>query len=110
MLAEELKIENIKGFDEIQLNFFAQKKPAMWVTLLGENGGGKSTVLQALGLLLAGPENVNKLLPVPYGWVRNEGLPGKMTLKIHQGLNDPGVFGKEKQTKSFSYSYYVTGT
>ncbi len=111
MYVEEFTIENIKGFEKIKLEMVDKKKnPAPWITLLGENGGGKSTVLQALGLLLAGPENVNKLLPVPYGWVRKEGTPGKLTIRIHQGKNDPGTFGQKMESKSFGYTYYVTGS
>jgi predicted ATP-dependent endonuclease of OLD family len=110
MWIKELTLENIKGFEKINLKFSNKKEPVHWITLLGENGGGKSTVLQALGLLLAGPENVNKLLPVPYGWVRTEGMPGKMTIIIHQGEKDPGTFGQKRETKSFSYTFFVTGS
>ena len=110
MWIEDVTIENIKGFEKINLKFSKKKEAVKWVSLLGENGGGKSTVLQALGLLLAGPENVNKLLPVPYGWVRKEGIPGKITIRIHQGNNDPGTYGEKKESKSFSYTYYVTGS
>lgn len=111
MWIEELTLENIKGFEKIHLRFAGKKEPVKWITLLGENGGGKSTVLQALGLLLAGPENINKLMFVPYGWVRQEGNAGKMTIRIHQGENDPGTFGGEKrESKSFSYTYFVTGS
>lgn len=111
MWIEELNIENIKGFEKISLKLSDKRGPVKWVTLLGENGGGKSTVLQSLGLLLAGPENVNKLLPVPYGWVRNENSPGKLTIRIHQGDNDPGTYGGEKkESKSFRYTYFFTGS
>ncbi|MCK6614378.1 MAG: AAA family ATPase [Ignavibacteriaceae bacterium] len=110
MWIEELTVENIKGFEKINLKFSKKKEPVKWITLLGENGGGKSTVLQSLGLLLAGPEHVNKLLPVPTGWVRKEGQSGKLTIRIHQGSNDPGTFGEKQQSKSFSYTYFVTGS
>jgi len=110
MWIEELTIENLKGFEKINLKFSEKKEPVKWITLLGENGGGKSTVLQSLGLLLAGPENVNKLLPVPYGWVRKEGVPSKLSIRIHQGENDPGTYGEIKESKSFSYTYFVTGS
>lgn len=110
MWIEELTIENIKGFEKINLRFSNRKEPVKWITLLGENGGGKSTILQSLGLLLAGPENVNKLMPVPYGWVRSEGSPGKLTIRIHQGENDPGTYGEKKESKSFSYTYFFTGS
>jgi hypothetical protein len=35
-------------------------------------------VLQALGLLLAGPEGANQLLTRPLGWLRDEGRGGKI--------------------------------
>ena len=110
MYIEDLTIENIKGFEKISIKFSDKKNPVKWISLLGENGGGKSTVLQALGLLLAGPENVNKLLPVPNGWVRKEGNPGKLTIRIHQDEKDPGNYGEKKESKSFSYTYFITGS
>jgi ABC-type Na+ transport system ATPase subunit NatA len=58
MWVEKLTLENIKCFDNCEMVFGTAKSRYKWVTLLGENGGGKSTALQALGLLLAGPEGV----------------------------------------------------
>jgi energy-coupling factor transporter ATP-binding protein EcfA2 len=110
MWVEELTLENIKGFEKLDLKLSRKKEPVKWISLLGENGGGKSTVLQAISLLLAGPENVNKLLPVPTGWVRTEGVPGKATIRIHQGEHDPGTYGDKKESKSFGYTYFITGS
>jgi predicted ATP-binding protein involved in virulence len=41
MWVEELSLENIKCFDKISLKLGTKDKPYKWVTLLGENGGGK---------------------------------------------------------------------
>jgi predicted ATPase len=60
---------------------------------LGENGVGKSTILQALGLLLAGPDGANQLLTKPLGWLRDEKNQGKISARIHKEENDPGVYG-----------------
>ncbi len=109
MWVEELSLENIKCFEKITLKFGNKSSPHKWVTLLGENGGGKSTILQALGLLLAGPEGAPQLLR-PTGWLRNENQYGRISTKIHKGANDPGRFGEQKTRTSFGYSYLITGS
>jgi hypothetical protein len=111
MWVEELTIENIRCFESMSIRFTqGMDSPHRWVTFLSENGGGKSTALQALGLLLAGPEGAQKLLPRPVGWLRNEELPGKIATRIHKDNNDPGEFGTEKIARNFGYSYNLTGT
>ena len=110
MWVEELRIENIKCFDGQTLRFTKKEEPYRWVTFLSENGGGKSTALQTLALLLAGPESVQNLMPRPLAWLRDEERPGRISVRIHQGNGDPGRFGEERVTRSFGYSYHVTGS
>lgn len=111
MWVEKLTLENIKCFDNCEMVFGTANSRYKWVTLLGENGGGKSTALQALGLLLAGPEGATKLLNSPQGWLKDESRVGKISVKIHQDEQDPGKWGKGKvQTKIFTYNYLITGT
>ena len=110
MWVEELSIENIRCFESEPLRFASGDCPYPWVTFLSENGGGKSTALQAFGLLLAGPEGAQKLLPRPVGWLRDEGTLGKIGARIHQCDNDPGQHGTEKVRRAFSYSYTLTGS
>ncbi len=110
MWVEELVIENIRCFLQVGLRFGSGDNLCPWVTFLGENGGGKSTALQALGLLLAGPEGAQKLVPRPVGWLRDESKVGKIGARIHQGDNDPGKHGTEKVRHAFTYSYALTGS
>jgi predicted ATPase len=111
MWVEELVIENIRCFEsETRLKFATGDDPSRWVTFLSENGGGKSTALQTLGLLLAGPEGAQKLLPRPVGWLRDENKLGKVATRIHQDDEDPGQHGTEKVRRAFSYSYTITGS
>lgn len=114
MWTEELTLENIRCFDKIALRFSKKgdKKgePYKWITLLGENGGGKSTTVQALALLLAGPEGAQQLLSRPIGWLRNEEQTGKISIRIHKGSNDPGQLGDKKITSVFGYTYFITGS
>lgn len=109
MWVEEVSLENIKSCEKLNIRLGSKDAPYKWVTLLGENGGGKSTVLQALGLLLAGPEGVNQLLPRPVGWVRDETKTGKLSIRIHQGANDPNTYGVTKKSQSFGYTLFLTG-
>lgn len=116
MWLKSVRIQNIKCFEDVELiftqgqNTTSNPKPHRWITLLGENGVGKSTVLQALGLLLAGPEAAKELLPRPTGWVLNLFEPGKLTIHIHQDDDDKGSYKRRHVTwKNFSYSYYITG-
>lgn len=110
MWVEELTLENIRCFDKSTLRFVKQGEPYRWITFLGENGGGKSTTTQALGLLLAGPEGAQQLLTRPIGWLRDEEQPGKLSIRIHQGENDPGKYGEEKISHVFGYTYFITGS
>ncbi|KAF3883786.1 MULTISPECIES: AAA family ATPase [Nostocales] len=115
MWVESITLSNIKCFREEKI-FFTHKqatgqraKPYSWITLLGENGVGKSTLLQALALLLAGPEAAKELLPRPTGWVRNPSIPGKLSAVLHKEETDAGSFGEDKRRHTFAYSYFVTG-
>jgi len=111
MWIEEFSLENIKCFEKQSIKFGTTKQKYPWITLLGENGTGKSTVLQSLGLLLAGPEGSKQLLTRPHGWLKDEHRAGKITLRLHQGDNDPGQYGgQKKERKVFQYTFHVTGS
>ena len=97
MWIEELSIENIKCFEKCTIRFGQKTNPYRWINLLGENGSGKSSVLQTLGILLSGPEGHPNLLARPEGWVRNETVPGKISIRIHQSDCDPNRFGETKE-------------
>src|SRR5580704_17535206 len=97
MWIESLDLENIRCFESATLRFMRSgEEPHQWVTFLGENGCGKSTALLALGLLLAGPEGAQSLMPRPMGWLRDESRQGKISARIHQADDDPGQFGNER--------------
>ncbi len=111
MWVEFVQLDNIKCFDTLKMKFGTQKERYPWVTLLGENGSGKSTILQAMALLLAGPEGAIQLFSSPKGWVRQPNKPGKITVRLHQDEIDPGIYGGEKmERKAFQYTFYVTGS
>lgn len=110
MWIEELTLDNIKCFEKTTVGFKKDKARAGWVTLLSENGGGKTTLLQSIALMLAGPEVATQLVPRPIGWLRNEDKTGKISCKIHKENGDSGNFGVDKVRNSFGYSIHLTGS
>lgn len=69
----ETTVENIKCFRRATVNFVeagSGERIRRWTVLLGENGLGKSTLLQAMAIPLAGPNALRELLPRAPGWAR----------------------------------------
>jgi uncharacterized protein (TIGR02646 family) len=60
---ETISIRNVRAIRSFDVNLQALGTGAgRWLMLLGENGTGKSTVLQAIALVLAGSDYVAKLI------------------------------------------------
>jgi predicted ATPase len=71
MYLEKCTIRNIKCFEDVTLDFRqSDGSIRLWNVLIGENGTGKSTLLQAIAIALAGQKAASVLLPRPRGWVR----------------------------------------
>jgi hypothetical protein len=71
MYVREIHIENVRGFDEVHLDLDrGGGKYAGWTVIAGPNGTGKSTLLKAIALSVAGPAMANKLVESFAGWVR----------------------------------------
>lgn len=59
---ERFRIRNFKAIEELHVEFPApDASRESWLMLLGENGCGKSSILQALALTLMGEEHANSL-------------------------------------------------
>lgn len=62
MYIQSIKIENLKRLLDFELKFTSDGgPPRMWSVLIGENGTGKSSILQAIALAAAGRLLVNGL-------------------------------------------------
>lgn len=78
---EHFTIRNFKAIEEIDLPFPAPDTDReSWLMLLGENGCGKSSILQALALTLMGQEHANQL-----------GLDARRFVRRHPGVNSGEV-------------------
>ncbi len=110
MWVEELTLENIRCFENVTIRFNRRADdPYRWITLLGENAGGKTTMLQSMALLLSGHEGALTLMPRSEGWLREVTRPGKIALQIHQGAKDKGQAGNIKVAKSFRFTFNFVG-
>jgi AAA ATPase domain/AAA domain, putative AbiEii toxin, Type IV TA system len=62
MYIQSIEIQNLKRLDDFKLKFTSNGgTPRMWSVLIGENGTGKSSILQAIALAAAGRLLVNSL-------------------------------------------------
>jgi predicted ATP-binding protein involved in virulence len=71
MYLVSLELKNFRAIHQMSLDFCdVAGETRRWTVLLGENGCGKSSVLKAIGLLLAGSEALPDLLGLPDQWIR----------------------------------------
>ena len=84
MFLHQLTLENIRSIPGASFDFTSPENGGVrrWTCLLGENGTGKSTVMRAAALVLAGSDALPELLGEPGRWVRNGKRSGKITARI----------------------------
>lgn len=72
MYLRSLRIRHMKRFGDFTLSFeAADGTPRMWTVLIGENGTGKTALLQAIALAAAGQRQVNTLARGVVGQLRD---------------------------------------
>jgi energy-coupling factor transporter ATP-binding protein EcfA2 len=118
MYLKRFAIRHIKCFETLELDFFEGNKPRKWNVILGENGTGKSTLLQAIAVTLAGPEAIKQLLPRPEGWVQVGQERGMLETVVLHGEHDgsftmvpdrPPHFSPQEPLCPREVRYVVTG-
>ena len=105
MWVEELRLQNIKCFEDVTIPLGENGKPYKWVTFLSENGGGKTTALQALGLLLVGRTEAQILVPRPNGLVRNGSSECTMSTDIILDESDEGFGETERDVDEYKREF-----
>ena len=89
MSVREIHIENIRGFDEAHLDLDRGcGKYAGWTVIAGPNGTGKSTLLRAIALAVAGPSMANKVVQSFVGWIREGAREAKASLLLVSAPGD----------------------
>jgi predicted ATP-dependent endonuclease of OLD family len=89
MYLKKIHLKNIKCFEDVTLEFPHRGDDySGWIVLLGENGTGKSTLLQAIAATII----KTSLYPTrlfPSGWVRTDAANGVVSVEIIAGSQDP---------------------
>ncbi len=106
MYLESIRLENIKCFEDLEICFMKGRgDPRLMTVMLGDNGMGKSTLLQAIAIALGG-EGVTNLPAKRLGnWVRTGSEQGYIQATIRPGDSDPG----SRQKHKLKVSYLATG-
>ncbi len=72
MFLKSVHLQDVRCLADAKLSFEIDKKTnRKWTLLVGDNGYGKSTILKAISLLMAGSEGLLDVLHNPDSWVRN---------------------------------------
>ena len=61
VVVERLELRNFRSIEQLKLDLARPEDAASWTMLLGENGHGKTSVLQALALVLMGQDERERL-------------------------------------------------
>jgi len=109
MYLKKVRLTNIKCFAELEIDFGKDDGVRRWTTLFGKNGLGKSTLLQAMGAVLAGPSAVRELLPVAEGWVKKGENYGEIYAEILWTDGDATRQGQKRKSKPYVMQYLVGG-
>jgi predicted ATPase len=77
MYIDKVHLKNIRGFESLEFDLSrGNGKYAGWTVFTGDNGAGKSSLLKAIAVALAGRDAARALQPSFHRWIR-EGAGGK---------------------------------
>jgi predicted ATP-binding protein involved in virulence len=97
MYLKKLTVKQLKCFDSLEIDFPGENGDySGWIVLLGGNGTGKSTLLQAMALALLGDVATRDLI-TPRGYVRQGSDHALVTAEIVAGKADIAV-GQPRKT------------
>ncbi len=89
MFVERVRIQNVRGFREIDLDLRRPEGEASgWTVLAGRNGSGKSTLLQAIALAVVGPSTARALQESFVGWVREGARRADVEVELSASHSD----------------------
>ncbi|WP_426336646.1 AAA family ATPase [Pseudoduganella sp. R-31] len=93
---EKIELRNIRAIKRLTLQpAFSEQGPGSWLMLLGENGAGKSTVLQAIACALIGQKGVDSLELKAASFLRRGCARGEVRIQV-SGLSAPITLSLER--------------
>jgi uncharacterized protein (TIGR02646 family) len=87
---KSIEIVNFRTIENLQFKFQAkdpESEKESWMMLLGDNGVGKSSILQAIALTLCGGRELEKLQISPTDILRKSQPSGHVSITCHESQN-----------------------
>ncbi|MCW3098191.1 MAG: hypothetical protein JWL77_3809 [Chthonomonadaceae bacterium] len=109
MYLESVRLENVKCFEDVSLTFQSNRngdQQANWNVIVGNNGDGKTSLLQAIAACLMDTTTAERLLQ-PSNWVRKGNKTGRLTAKVFKDDGDKQLGRPRHQEKNDRSVQYV---
>ena len=90
-VVERLDLRDFRGIDAMSLTLVDDDERGPWTMLLGENGYGKTSVLQALALVLMGGKARDELRLKPASLIRKGAESAEIVAHMHDALESRRV-------------------
>lgn len=104
MYIDRIQLQNIRGFRELD---FSLARPdgnyAGWTVFTGDNGSGKSSLLKAIAVALAGKDSARALQPSFQGWLYSGEKAGSVQLEVVRVPEDDKVAAAGKPPRGESF-------
>lgn len=104
MYIDRIQLQNIRGFRELD---FSLARPdgnyAGWTVFTGDNGSGKSSLLKAIAVALAGKDSARALQPSFQGWLYSGEKAGSVQLEVVRVPRDDKVAAAGKPPRGESF-------
>jgi predicted ATPase len=106
MYIEKILLQNVKCFEELDIDFLQSPgNPRKVTIILGNNGIGKSTLLETLAIALGGDKIMVRLGKTRENWLRFKKDRGTIQATLRRGDQDP----QKPDQKRFNVEFRVTG-
>ena len=113
---ERIEIANFRNIKDLNVSFSSNNPDkASWLLFLGENGLGKSSILQAITLALIGKDYREKLGLNPSDFIQENSLPGQVKIyligqktPITLNFTSSTIIGNDIEYKPYLLAYGAT--
>ena len=89
MFLRRISIDGLRSIQHLDLPLTLGDDPRRRTFILGENGTGKSSLLRAIALVLAGSEALPELLGTPGDWVRRGEKQARIRAELETASGEP---------------------
>lgn len=113
MYIRRIILQNLKGFKDLDFRFggpSGDEHYEGWTVITGDNGSGKSILLKAIAMAMAGPTTVRSLQPSFAGWIRSGFKEARIALEIISHNDVDSVETGRQHTRPFWAELDITSS